>query len=112
MDIEKTIEFILEQQAQWVVRLQAVTEQQAQNATEIQALTRQQAQFSQRLERIEADLETLTRVVGHHQAQIGTILDALATLTETQRMLSERMDSLIRIFEDWIRRSGDGSRPN
>lgn len=64
------------------------------------------------LERVEGNLETLTRVVGHHQAQSSTILDSLAMLTESQRMLPERMDSLIRTFEEWIRRSGNGSRPN
>ena len=104
MDVEKTIEFILNQQAQSVVRLDRVDAQ---------------------VEALAGQTQGLIRVVAEQQNQITTILGILETLTQrmdtlTQRMdrltqrvdtLTQRMDTLAETFEQWLRRSGDGSRP-
>ena len=83
MDVEKTIEFILNQQAQFVVRLDRVEAQ---------------------VEALAGQTQGLIRVVAEQQNQITTILGILGTLTQ-------RMDTLAEMFEQWLRRSGDGSRP-
>ena len=97
MDVEKTVEFILNQQAQFVVRLDRVEAQ---------------------VEALAGQTQGLIRVVAEQQNQITTILGILGTLTQqmatlTQRMdtLTQRVDTLAEMFEQWLRRSGDGSRP-
>ncbi len=90
MDVEKTIEFILNQQAQFVVRLDRVEAQ---------------------VEALAGQTQGLIRVVAEQQNQITTILGILGTLTQRMDTLTQRMDTLAEMFEQWLRRSGDGSRP-
>ncbi len=90
MDVEKTIEFILNQQAQSVVRLDRVDAQ---------------------VEALAGQTQGLIRVVAEQQNQITTILGILETLTQRMDRLTQRMDTLAETFEQWLRRSGDGSRP-
>ena len=90
MDVEKTIEFILNQQAQFVVRLDRVEAQ---------------------VEALAGQTQGLIRVVAEQQNQITTILGILGTLTQRMDTLTQRMDTLAETFEQWLRRSGDGSRP-
>ena len=90
MDVEKTIEFILNHQAQFVVRLDRVEAQ-------VEALARQ--------------TQGLMRVAAEQQNQITTILGILETLTQRVDTLTQRMDTLAETFEQWLRRNGDGSRP-
>lgn len=110
MDVEKTIEFLLNHQAQTAANIGALTE---------------------RLDRVESQVEALTAVVREQQNQINSIALAVGTLTEAHRALAEdlrmvadaqrmlfeaerrteeRLNSLTRVFEDWLRRSGNGSR--
>ena len=91
MGVEKTIEFILNQQTQATAKIQELAERQNRAEVQIQTLAEQQT--------------ALVAVVREQQAQITTIVTALGVLTE-------RVDSLARAFEEWLRRSGDGSRPN
>ncbi len=65
-------------------------------------------------------------VLGEQQAQVATIIGAVGALTATQRLLFDRIDSLTgrldslagrvdslaKLFEDWLRRGGNGSRPS
>ena len=98
MDVEKTIEFILEQQAQLVVRLDRVE-------AHVEAL-------AQRQDRTDAQVNALISGVGQQQGQITAILNILGTLAEAERRTQERLDALARLLEDLMRRGGDGARPN
>ncbi len=103
MDLDKAIEFLLNQQAQTSAQMQAVGEK----------------------------LETLRAAVSKHDDQIGQMLVAINNLTENQLLLTktqinlgesqvkvldsvesltQRLDSLARTFEDWLRHGGNGSR--
>ncbi len=91
MDVESTIQFILATEARI--------------ASKLEALTERMDRAESRLERVEADLQSLIGVVGQQQAQISGILGAVGALTERLQLVS-------RLFEDWLRRGGDGSRPS
>ena len=126
MDVEKTIEFILATEARTVVKLEALTERmdRAEKRLEADEQRLKGAELrlegvENRMERAEKNLETVIAVLGEQQAQVATILGAIGTFTETQRLLFDRIDSLTgrvdslaKLFEDWLRRGGNGSRPN
>ncbi len=98
MDVESTIQFILATEARITAKLEALTER----------MDRAEGRLERaegRLERVEAALQSLIGVVGQQQAQISAILGAVGALTERLQLVS-------RLFEDWLRRGGNGSRPS
>ncbi len=112
MDVESTIQFILATEARIASKLEALTEHMDRAEARLEGVEARLAGAEarlegaeSRLERIEADLQSLIGVVGQQQAQISGILGAVGAVTE-------RMQSLAHLFEDWLRRGGDGSRPS
>ncbi len=111
MDVERTVEFLLHHQAQVAARLDRVDAQ-------IEALTGQQAvlvsvvtQQQNQINSIALAVGTLTEAHRTLAEDLRMVADAQRMLFEAERRTEERLDSLTRIFEDWLRRSGDGSRP-
>lgn len=82
MDVERTIQFILETQAQHAVTLQAIDER----------------------------VSTVTDLIGRlAQAQLQ-LVGEVRTLREAQAAADERMNALIRVVDDLVRRNGHGGR--
>ena len=106
MDVEKTMQFILEMQAQHAIAIQKLDEQMA----------RHEARFAQhdgRLTRLEASVATVTDLVGRlAQAEIRLVerMDRLAQemerLGKSQAHTDRRLDALIDIVDKLIQRNG------
>ena len=118
MDVEKTVEFILNQQAQFVVRLDRVEAQVEALAGQTQGLIRVVAEQQNQITTILGILGTLTQQMATLTQRMDTLTQRMDTLTQrvdtlTQRVdtLTQRVDTLAEMFEQWLRRSGDGSRP-
>lgn len=104
MDVERTVEFILDQQAQAAAKIQEL-------ATKMEELAERQNRTEIQIQALAQEQQVLVGIVRAQQGQIESVLTAVAALTESQRALNQRVDSLARMFEEWLRRSGDGSGP-
>lgn len=103
MDIEKTMQFILEQQAQTGVRLDQVT-------VRLDQLTAAH-------QRLAEDQLELARLQSQQQGMIGSLVTIVGELAQTQKRtdqrvndLTENMKGLIKVVDDLVRR--DGRRPS
>ncbi len=130
MDIEKTIEFILQAQAQFEARMQSQGEEWNRRLDrlerQIEILVRSQADFHTKLDQ---QTDALTRVLGRHQTELDTltlIVKALADsdrrrteeimiladgqrrLEESQRRTDERFEEFLQTMQEWMRRGGNG----
>ena len=101
MDVERTMEFILEQQAKFWAGLQEMREQQA-------AMQKEQAAWRQD----HAELRSLVVRLAEHQLGLAQHFDqfqqetraALLTLAETQQHTDERLNALIAVVDGVVRR--------
>ena len=121
MDIQKTMEFLLEYYRITAGQIETLAARQNKAEELVQSLTQQQA--------------ALVRIIAQQQEQIGGLLTALGTLGDGQRALAEaqlmltenqrrtleqissmahHVETLAKSFEEWIRRTGfqTPSRPN
>ncbi|MGH9519263.1 MAG: hypothetical protein ACRD2D_06415 [Terriglobales bacterium] len=87
MDVERTMQFILETQAQHAVALQ---------------------QHREALRDLDQRVATVTDLIGRlAQAQLQ-LVGEVRTLREVQAASDERMNALIRVVDDLVRRNGHG----
>lgn len=107
MDIERTIEFILKVHADVSADMEASKER--------------HARAEKRLDDMEARTNALIQLAASHQNQIEALTVLVRTIADEGKRRSEemdrrsaeadrRIDSLARMFEDWLRRGGNGSR--
>lgn len=105
MDVQKTMEFILEQQAQFGVKLDRVEGQVQALAEQVRLLMDEHAGLLRIVERQQMQISALT---ASHQS----LVDSQIRTQEDLRTLTQRVDTMARMFEEWLRRSGNGSRPS
>jgi len=123
MDIERTMQFIVEQQAQFWASVQKHDEQIAKNDTQIAALTASIQKHDEQIAGINGQIVTLTDLVGRlakaeirmaeqmqgHTARLSEQLQdheaRLASLETKTTQLFERMDRFIQGLE------GNGHKP-
>jgi hypothetical protein len=95
-EMQKTIEFILEQQAQFVTRMQ-----------------RDEVRLT-RLEDAFATLVNIARITDERldtmQTRLGTLTEKMATLAEAQAYTDQRLSALIDVVERYISRGENGNR--
>jgi len=93
-EIQRTIEFILEQQAQFATRMQ-----------------RDEARLT-RLEDAFATLVNLARITDGRldttESRLDVLTDKMAILAEAQAHTDQRLSALIDVFERYIGRNGNG----
>ena len=96
MDIEKTMQFLLEQQArfdarqaQFEERYAQLVEQQAQTAQHHAELVQHQGQFEKRMSRIENVLLDLANAQANTNAILGTLAERHVSLAQSHQELSE-----------------------
>ena len=106
MDIEKTMQFILEQQAQM----------QAQFAVQHQKNIEEHERFREDLGRLAGVVEGVIKVVDRaannqdrHQEQIVQNQEQIGQLIEAQKHTDERLNALIKVVDDLVRRNGSHS---
>ncbi len=112
MDVEKTIQFILEQAAHNAALIRALGERQAKNDEQIARHDEQTARLTEGVARLTENQMVLTnnqRLLTESQINI---IDAHRRTDEQLATLAERVNALAGMFEEWLRRSGNGSRPS
>ncbi len=62
--------------------------------------------------RLVEDHHLLAEAARSTENRLALLTQRLDTLTQRMDALTQRVDSLARMFEEWIRRSGDGFRPS
>lgn len=92
MDIERTLEFILEHHARFAV--------------ELDQLKDRHKELSASVERLNGAVEGLQAVAQAQQGQISRILGITEVLAESQRHTDERLNALIKVVDDLVRRNG------
>lgn len=121
-EIEKTMQFILEQQAQFASKQQQmleqqaqyestrqfVLEQQAQSASTQQFILEQQAQYAsqqqqldERVTRLETSMEEMARAQAHMSGVVASLADA-------QRHTEEKLEAFIGVLERYISEDRNG----
>jgi DNA repair exonuclease SbcCD ATPase subunit len=85
-EIQKTMEFILEQQAQF--------------ATNIQKLQEERAQDNSRIKRLEESFQLLVQLAQSTDTRLDTLESNMATLAEAQVHTDERLSVLIDIVRE------------
>ena len=113
MDIERTMQFILEHQAQHAVEIQQLREQ----------LRERDAAFSSKLEGLTGSILTVVGVQAKQQDMIGSLITGMNQLVdgqrqtrenqrelrEDQRQTRENLNALIKIVDQLVRRNGGQS---
>ncbi len=103
MDVEKTIEFLLQNQAQSQARFDArmdkLSEAIAQHSTQIAENTRQIAENASHI----AQLVGITENLARNQIDLN---GSFRALREAQRQTEESLNALIKTVDDVVRRDG------
>jgi hypothetical protein len=97
-EMQKTIEFILEQQAQFVTRME-----------------RDEGRLT-RLEDAFATLVNIARITDERldtmESRLGTLTENMTRLAEAQAHTDQRLSALIDVVERYISRDGNGNQPS
>ena len=108
-EMQKLMQFILEQQAQFAVNIQKLEEAQARSEAA-------HAKSEERIGRLEGAivgvvdlLGTLTRAQERTDAKVNELTEKVTQLTEAQKQTDERLNALINMVERYLtdRRNGD-----
>ena len=108
-EMQKLMQFILEQQAQFAVNIQKLEEAQAKSEAA-------QAKSEERVGQLEGAivgvvnlLGSLTKAQERTDAKVNELAEKVSELTEAQKQTDERLNALINTFERYIseRRNGD-----
>jgi FtsZ-binding cell division protein ZapB len=106
MDVERTIEFILQHQAHFAAEMEQLKERHKEFSAEMH-------QLKERHVELHNSVEALTVVVRNQQEQITPLLSVTevlarnqAALVESQRHTDERLNALIKVVDDLVRRDG------
>jgi septal ring factor EnvC (AmiA/AmiB activator) len=101
-EMQSTMHFIIEQQAQFAVNLQKLEES-------LQKLEESHAQFAVNLHRLEESQESLTRLVGEiAKAQARTEAN-LARTDDNLARTDDRLNNLITVFERYLSNHRNGN---
>lgn len=106
MDVEKTIEFILEQQAQFQAQVATRMQQQAEAQTALEANQNRLAQLQLRQQEMIGNLAT---VVGGLAEHVGGLTERVDRLFEAQERTENNLNALIKVVDDLVRRNGKRS---
>jgi predicted nucleic acid-binding Zn-ribbon protein len=101
-EMQRTMQFILEQQAQLTVNLDRLSEK-------VDKLTEVQAQNESRTKQLEESFLVLVQLATNMDERMDTADERMHALTEAQRQTDERLSAFINAVERYIseRRNGD-----
>ncbi|MDQ1589710.1 MAG: hypothetical protein QOG71_337 [Pyrinomonadaceae bacterium] len=100
-EMERAIEFLLKNQADFDVRMQRFEAAQTETSQQIRELASGQQQ-------IQENLSNLTQVVAQNSRQIGHISEVLLNVVEGQNRHNEEIDALIKLVGGLIEGRGNG----
>jgi len=108
MDVEKTVQFLLEQQAQFAAQQQQLAAQQQQFQRDLEDLRG----VVGRLAGVVQGVVGVTQQLGGVTQQLAQIQDRqqqqIGELIAAQKHTDERLDALIKVVDDLVRRNGSG----
>ena len=87
MDLEKTMQFIIEQQAQFSADIQQLKEIDA-------ALGKRMDQASQRMDRVEGGIASLLQAQFKQLESVNNVVDSVGRLSQAQQRTEENLDNL------------------
>jgi hypothetical protein len=100
-EMKKTMEFIVEQQAQTSVKLDRLSEK-------IDALAVTQDRSEKKWEKTEAGIRALLSIAQIHEQEISTLGQNIAEVSENGRATNERLNALINTVERQISEGRNG----
>ncbi len=103
MDVEKTVQFILDQQAAFASGLEQLRENQATFASGLEQLREQQATFATE---VRQNYLGLVEVQTRQQTMINQLIGTVGQLTEKVQDIADKLDALIKVVDDLVRRDG------
>lgn len=95
MDIQRTMQFILEQQAQ--------------HAVEIQQLRERDAALSSKMETLTGSILKVVEVQTRQQDMIASLITGMSQLVDDQRETRQDINMLVKIVDQLVRRNGGQS---
>ncbi|HKQ52608.1 MAG TPA: hypothetical protein VJT74_09580 [Pyrinomonadaceae bacterium] len=110
-EIEKTMQFILEQQAQFASNFQRIEEARARDAARITRLEESFQLLVQLAESHDERLVTLTEAQIRTNEQIAAIDEQIAAINERTAETDERLNALIKVVERYISSRGRNDAP-
>ena len=107
-EMQKTMQFILEQEAKTTVRLDVLAEKVDGLAGRIEGLAVNQERNEKKWERTEEGIRLLLSIAEIHEREMAIHEREIATLSENGRATDERLNALINVVEKDIseRRNG------
>ena len=107
-DMQKAMQFILEQQVQTAVKLDLLTEKTDALAIAQDRADERWARADERWARTEESIRALLSIAEIHEREISAIGEKIGTLSETGRATDERLNALINIVERHISEGRNG----
>jgi hypothetical protein len=105
-EMERTMQFILEQQAQFASSQQQMSERVSRNQQEMsEQVSRNQQEINERVSRLETNMAEMARTQAHMNEVAAVMLD---THTRTE----ERLDAFIVVLERYISEDRNGKSDN
>ena len=101
-EMQRAMEFIVDQQAQTATKIDALTDAQTRNTEGIQALLTL-AQIHER------EIETVGHQIGSVSRDIGALSREIGALGETTKATDERLNALINVVERQISNGRNGN---
>lgn len=117
MDVEKTIEFLLDHQARFAADIEVMKDEQRELRNSLVALQNSVAGLQISVAGLQDSVHVLGDAVMNQQRQIGDIIsvtrqvalstqEALREQAEAQRRTEENLNALIKVVDDVVRRDG------
>ena len=101
MEVERTIEFILDQQAKFWTGLEEMRGRQAEHERFVLRLAEHQLELTQNVERIQREFSGMMLTLAEEQKRLA---EEQRLLAESQRHTDERLNALIEIVNGLVRR--------
>ncbi len=109
MDVEKTIEFILEHQARFSVEMDRAKEEMAEMRSRSRELQQQNAELQQRHSELQEQIESVimvqTMMIRHYDESQTKITESVAQLHRSQAATEDRLGALIAVVDGLVRRT-------
>ncbi|HEY0407077.1 MAG TPA: hypothetical protein VGC89_15205 [Pyrinomonadaceae bacterium] len=100
-ELEKAMQFILEQQAQFAVNQQQVGERVSRLETNMAEFAANQQQVGERVSRLETNMAEMARTQTHMN-------EVVAVMADTHRQTEEKLDAFIGVLERFISEGRNG----
>jgi len=101
MEVERTIQFILEQQAKFWAGLEEMRSREAELRTLVGQVAQHQLELTQHVDRIQREFSGIMMALAEEQKRLA---EEQRLLAESQRHTDERLNALIEIVNGLVRR--------